>query len=61
LFELYFSIKLFHQICYSVVLRTTECGAELTLPTADLFDRALTRTAEQIAGAKVVADFKLAA
>jgi hypothetical protein len=29
------------------VLRTPECGAELSLPTADLFGCALTRTPEQ--------------
>ena len=45
----------------SGVLRTPECGAELSLPTADLFGCALTRTPEQkSAGAKIVADFKLA-
>jgi hypothetical protein len=30
------------------VLRTPECGAELSLPTADLFGCALIRTSEQI-------------
>jgi hypothetical protein len=32
----------------SGVLRTPECGAELALPTADLFGCALIRTPEQI-------------
>ena len=32
----------------SGVLRTPECGAELSLPTADLFGCALIRTPEQI-------------
>ncbi len=36
----------------SGVLRTPECGAELSLPTADLFGRALTRTPEQIRWSK---------
>ena len=34
--------------CRSGVLRTPECGAELSLPTADLFGCALIRTPEQI-------------
>ena len=33
---------------HSGVLRTPECGAELALPTADLFGCALIRTPEQI-------------
>ena len=46
----------------SGVRSTPECGAELSLPTADLFGCALISTPEQkSAGAKIVADFKLAA
>jgi len=36
------------ELCRSGVLRTPECGAELSLPTADLFGCALIRTPEQI-------------
>ena len=44
----------------SGVLRTPERGAELSLPTADLFGCALIRTPEQIRWSEVSTDYKSA-